>query len=482
MFIQCEKLEGLAMRRLRSALLLFMTLFVCASAFAATNREPFPIRGYYTTFMRMPTFGLPEWRGMIDAMEDDGANFLILWTAGAFRSQQFPITWKYNAEHKNVEKDYVRELIDYAHTKKIRVILGFTPFAYDGANQYPLEHPELKATQKNGAPANFWGLHSWGYNLCPSQPASQKFMRDYVREMFFDFYPNADGLLIESSDYAICYCAQCQGKFFDREFEFVRQISDDLWRANSNATIFVYPHYFSAKAVPEFGVAGAKQKFDPRWSLSFTPHSAHIDDDLAKQARSALYWNDGLTIGTPAKIRDGARTARERNLSGYITSCEPFTCIDGPPGSHKPRLKPFHIPWLRDGEMPLNELVVRVNRLAYREYTHDPGLSDEAFRNALGKELFAAHTSEQKLNDLLFVQDCWFSDANWFTPGLFHSPTEFFARAQREKWSAEKTQSYRTRVERLRQIAKTYQSATSATEKEMARVAGHIVSLWDAAK
>jgi len=34
-------------------------------------------------------------------------------------------------------------------------------------------------------------------------------MREYVREMAFDFYPEADGLFIESSDYAICHCAEC---------------------------------------------------------------------------------------------------------------------------------------------------------------------------------------------------------------------------------------------------------------------------------
>ncbi len=464
-----------------TSFLLGIALLAVQPIRAATN-GPFAVRGYYTTFMRMPTFGLPEWKQMIDCMKDDGANFLILWTAGAFRSKQFPITWQYNADHKNVEHDYVRELIDYAHTKQIRIVLGFTPFAYDGANQFPLEHPELKATQKNGQPANLWGMHAWGYNLCPAKEASQKFMRDYVREMFFEFYPNADGLLIESSDYAICHCPDCGEKFFDREFAFVRQISDDVWRVKADATILVYPHYFSPRKVPGFDVTGAKQKFDPRWSLSFTPHSAHIDDELVKQAKSSLYWNDGLTIGTPSRIREGARTAKQRGVTGYITSCEPFSCIDGPPGSNKPRQKPFHIPWLRDGEMPLNELVVRVNRIAYREYTRDPGLSDADFRTALGKEIFAERTSEQTVNDLLFVQDCWFSGADWFTPGIFHRPIALPSRAQREKWPAEKTQSYRSSVERLAQIAKTYGPATDASEKEMARVASHIVSLWNAAK
>ena len=83
----------------------FLLLLIAVVFAPAATNEPFTIRGYYTTFMRMPTFGLPEWKQMIDCMEDDGANFLILWTAGGFRSKQFPITWKYNAEHKNVQHD-----------------------------------------------------------------------------------------------------------------------------------------------------------------------------------------------------------------------------------------------------------------------------------------------------------------------------------------------------------------------------------------
>ena len=457
-----------------------IVLLLGGSTRAATPQEPFPLRGYYTTFMRMPTFGLPEWKQMIDCMKDDGSNLLILWTAGGFRSKQFPITWKYNSEHKNVEQDYVRELIQYAHTKQIRIILGFTPFAYDGANQFSLEHPELKATQKNGEPAKLWGLHAWGYNLCPSKEASQKFMGAYVREMFFDFYPEADGLLIESSDYAICHCSDCGEKFFDREFTFVRQISDDVWRVKPDAMILVYPHYFTTRPVPEFGVKGATQKFDPRWSLSFTPHSAHIDDELAKQAKSCLYWNDGLTIGTPTKIRDGARTARERGMSGYITSCEPFSCIDGPPGSNKPRQKPFHFEWLRDGEMPLNELPIRVNRIAYREYTKNPSLTDVAFRAWIGRELFGLQANERNITDLLFLQDCWFNGAEWFTPALFLRPVELKHRAAQEKWPAEKMRSHLARLDRLRDVAKRYGDSAQSNEREMAKIAALIVRKWDA--
>src|SRR5947207_309273 len=132
----------------RYLLLLALFSLICSETVSAET--PISIRGYYMTFMRMPTFGLPQWKQMIDCMADDGANTLLLWTAGGFRSKKFPITWAYNRTHKNVEADFVRELIDYAHTKGIQVLLCFTRFAYDGVNQYPIQHPDRKTRRTSG--------------------------------------------------------------------------------------------------------------------------------------------------------------------------------------------------------------------------------------------------------------------------------------------------------------------------------------------
>src|SRR5690242_4399077 len=110
-------------------------------AFSAGAGEPFAYRGYYLTFMRMPVMGLPEWKRAMDCFAEDNANTVVLWMGGGFRSKKFPITWEYNSEHENVRKDFARELIDYAHMKRIRVLLGFTPFGYDGVNRYAFEHP-----------------------------------------------------------------------------------------------------------------------------------------------------------------------------------------------------------------------------------------------------------------------------------------------------------------------------------------------------
>lgn len=463
------------LRRVQAVSLL---LLVCAAWPGRAAESAFAQRGYYMTFMRMPTFGLAEWKEMIDCIHADGGNTLLLWTAGGFRSKKFPVTWEYNREHANVKRDFAAELIDYAHTKGVRVLLGFTPFAYDGVNQYPLVHPELKATQKTGQPASLWGMHSWGYNLCPAKQESQRFMLEYIREMLFEFYPRADGLLIESSDYAICYCADCREKFFDHEFDFVQQISREVWARNTNATIMVYPHYFSNRLVPGFEVKGATHAFDPRWTLFFTPHSAHIETNLMRAAQASVYSTSGLSLGTPARLRDDARLARRQGVTGLVPSLEPFSCIDGPPGSGKTRLKPFHFAWLRDGQMPLNELLMRVNRIAYREYARDPDLADEEFRRKLGAEIFAARANSTNIADLLYLQESFFLEADWFRPTPLLEPQRLKERAAREKWPAERLGGYSRRVARLRALADRYRLSSVEAEKEMNRIARHVADAW----
>ena len=114
--------------------------------FGAAATPVFQQRGYYLCFMRMPTFGLAVWQEILDGAADDGANTIILWMGGAFRSKKFPITWQWAKEHENVKKDFARELIAHAHRRGIQVLLGFTPFGYDGVNQWPLQKPELVRT------------------------------------------------------------------------------------------------------------------------------------------------------------------------------------------------------------------------------------------------------------------------------------------------------------------------------------------------
>jgi hypothetical protein len=467
--------------------LLFGATLSLANMAAPADGAPeglFAQRGYYITFMRMPTYDLADWEKIVDGIHDDGGNTLLLWMAGAFRSEKYPITWKYNEDHENVRKDFVRGLIDHAHTKGIKVLLGFTPFGYDGVNQYPLEHPELKAIGKDGQPVGAFGIGCWGYNLCPSRPESQRFMLGYAREMAFEFYPNADGLMIESSDYAICHCDDCGPKFFEKEFDFVRRISEEVWAKKPDATVVVYPHYFSGAEVPGFGVKAAKLPFDPRWTLCFTPHSAHFEPDLIKQSRSSLWSDDSPALRRPRAIREGARRARQAGVTGYVPSLEAFSFVateaeEGQAWLKGRRQVPLGMGWLKEGDPPYDELPMRVNRIAYREFSRNPDLPFEDYKEILGREVLGTASSPQAVEDLLELQAVFATDRTWCQPSPLVSPERVRAMAAQGILKPEKRAGYRAALERVRGIEQRHRAAKSDGQRELHQIAEWILDRWE---
>lgn len=467
-------------------MLIFTTLIGAALALqspALPADGPLAQRGYYLTFARMPTYDLADWKRIVDGVADDGGNTLILWIAGGFRSRQYPITWKYNVEHENIRADFVRELIDHAHSKGVKILLGFTPFGYDGVNQYALEHPELKAVGPDGKPTAAFGIGCWGYNLCPSKPESQRFMLDYARELIFDFYPNADGLLIESSDYAACHCADCGERFFEREFAFVRRISDELWERKPDAMIVVYPHYFSGADAPGLGVKGAKLPFDPRWTVIFTPHSAHPEPSLIQRARGSLWFNDAPARRGPAEIRAGAQRARDLGATGYVPSLEAFSYVptlaeEGQEWLKGQRQRPLGFGWLAPGDPPYDELPIRANRAAFREFSRDPDLSLEAFKRTLDRELFGDNAAPGDVDDLLELQDIFNRDRTWRQPATATCPERVRAMAARGELTTTKRAEIRSALERLAAIAARHEGGPSAGSRQLGRIARWAVDQW----
>lgn len=444
---------------------------------------PFAQRGYYITFMRMPTYDQDDWKRIVDGIREDGGNTLLLWVAGAFRSEKYPVTWRYNQEHENVRKDFVRDLIDHAHARGIKVLLGFTPFGYDGVNQYALDHPELRAVGKDGKPVAPFGIGCWGYNLCPSRPESQRFMLEYAREMAFEFYPNADGLLIESSDYAICHCEDCGGKFFEKEFRFVKAISEEVWARKPEATVVVFPHYFSGSEVPGFGVRAAKLPFDPRWSLIFSPHSAHPEPELIQQAKSSLWWDDSPALRRPQEIRHGARRAREIGATGYVPSLEAFTFVateaeEGQAWLKGKRQVPLGFGWLDPGEPPYDELPMRVQRVAYREFARNPDLPFEAYKDVLGRDLFGAGSTPRAVEDALELQAALNSGRTWCQPSPLASPERVRAMTTQGRFPPRDRAESRAALDRLRAIEGRHREPKSDSEEELNRIARWVLDQW----
>jgi hypothetical protein len=445
--------------------------------------EPhFRERGYYITFMRAPLFTFETWKGILDAVRQDGANLVILWMGGAFPSRKFPITWQYNAGHENIKHNFAGKLIDYGHSIGLKLLLCITPYGYDGVNQYAIEHPELKAMNREGNYTAAFGLDAWGFNLNPYRPEARKFMLDYTHEML-EFYPNADGLLLESSDYAISYCNNCPETYYQIEFESVRQISDDLWSRKPDAIIAVYPHYFSGNEVPGLNVKGASEEFDPRWTLFFTPHSTQLEPELIRKAKSSLYWDPSPTFGRPKLIQAAAQRAMHAGFTGFVPSFEPWNFTFSGPDMGEAfligkRASPFGFAWLKPGDTPVNELLMRMDRLAYREFSRDPSLPFEEFRQTLSREIFQGRATNLLLDDLLFLDESFFLDRTWDSTSALANPGYVKGRIDLGLLGPEKLAEYRSRLVRIAEIARRYRGARDPATQELARTANWITQRW----
>lgn len=466
-----------------------LLIFFFAPA-ARCEDAAFTHRGYYFTFCRMPEYGLAEWKDIVDCVVEDRGNTMILWVGGAFRSKAYPVTWEYNREHNNVERDFLRELIDYAHTKGVRVLLGFTPFGYDGVNQYYKVAPDAVALGPDGKTTTRFGIHSWGYSLCAAREDSRRFMLGYVREMLFDFYPNADGILVESSDYSACHCAKCGSKFFDHEFALVRQISDELWAKKPEATVVVYPRYFAGGDVPGLGVRGTTHEFDPRWTLFFTPHSAHVDRELIKKAKSSIWSDDSPALKRPADVQRNAKLARDAGINGYVPSLETFSYVateaeDGQAWLKGRRHVPLGMGWLKPEEHPYRELPIAVQRCAMAAYSQDPDTSDAAFRAMLAERVLGRKDVDSKataaaIDDLLTLQSIYATERTWWQPSPVVSVERCRALHEAGQLSAERSARYVEQINQLTAIAARYDKASAVGERKLSEAADLVLRQWDA--
>ncbi|GAA4532553.1 hypothetical protein [Amycolatopsis samaneae] len=436
-------------------------------------------RGCYLTFCRIPTAGLRTWKSIMDSFAEDGVHRVVLWMGGAFRSRKFPITWRYNRNHRNVCDNFVGELIDYAHTKDISVLLGFTPYTYDGTNQYALERPDLKAQQANGKLARTQGIHSWGYNLDPTKADAKLFMLEYAREMYFDFYPNADGLLIESSDIDICTGGDCGGPkhYYEIEFEFVRQLSDEVWAHDPGAEIIVHPNYFVG------GPNGATLPYDPRWTVIFSPWTVNLE--FAKKVSRAYYFDLDVISQPPGNVRASVRWVHEHGFASYFPSQEFFTFVAehaefGETNLVGQQLRPFGFDFIDLDENPYRDPVVAVNRVALREYAVNPDLSDADFRERLGRAAFGDTATDQDVADLLFLHDfCYGRDKSLFSLAVQADPRAMRDRLERGLLGFGDLRAIRSRLDALPAVAERLRCSRNPAVRRLTQHTRLIQRNWD---
>ena len=83
---------------------------------------------------------------------------------------------------------------------------------------------------------------------------------------------------------------------------------------------------------------------------------------------------------------------------------------------------PLGFGWLEPGDPPYDELPMRVNRIAYREFSRNPDLPFERYKEILGREVFGEASTPQAVDDLLELQAAFATERTWCQPSPLVSP------------------------------------------------------------
>jgi len=306
-----------------------------------------------------------------------------------------------------------------------------------------------------------------------------RFMLDYTRELCFDFYPNADGLFLESSDYAVCHCAKCGDHYYDHEYSFVARIAEEVWSANKSSDVMIYPQYFSTVRFSGFKVRSRVGAVDPRFSLFFARPEL-VDRDLIGKVRSAVYWDELVRHDVPT-IRQSCRQSVQYGVSGYVPSLEiNAILIEHPEWFSYQKvgetIRSLDCRWCLPEENPIDDPLTFVTRFAYREFTLNPELSLDGFRTRLASRLRVPGESYAAL--LVDLHSAVQKDRQFASIGLIAYPEKLL---QRIAEGTAQSGEYRKILERLTEmraiLAKAPPSGTLARTR---RAVEWILAQWNA--
>lgn len=241
----------------------------------------------------------------------------------------------------------------------------------------------------------------------------------------------------------------------------------------------VYPHYFTGAKVPGFDTAASKFDFDDRYTLFFTPHSAHIDSALLQKAKSAIYWDPCTALGLPLETKEAAQRASGNRINGFVTSNEAFSYI-----AHRPewgenrlrgrRLKPFGFDWITDGANPYEDPIVRVNRTAFRLFSTDPSASPAALDQALALELKSG-----LIPDIRTAHACCYEGKSWSSASAAFHPEIFREALENGRLNRQRLERIWSLLRELEPAVQRLDRAPGFANRHCSRVGRLILSTWD---
>ncbi len=236
--------------------------------FPIFNRPAIPYRGVCTNIGGPDHIARDQWvkewekegeydyKGFIDWLAEFKVTHLNIWLFGlgfgiAYPSKKFPEC--VNKYHPNVKKEFIGEMIEYAHQKFIDVstLIDF-PDMFSGILRH---HPELGAKQFNSSklpPEEDWeayqktGENKNGYDfrgefgtVCASKPEAMSFWEEYLEEVF-SRYPGLDGIMGQFAEgiTEICTCNNCQNSFLQLQWQYFKRMAEIVQKDRPERKIY----------------------------------------------------------------------------------------------------------------------------------------------------------------------------------------------------------------------------------------------------
>lgn len=236
------------------------------------TKPAFEIRSIFTNMGGPDSIAPRQWekefgtnyKQFIDFLASYRINNLILMSHNlgsgiAYNSKKFPEL--VNPYKVTVREDFMREMIDYAHSRYIEVFfqLDFPDHTLAVAKIYP----QLAGNNFKGSPFDpsfkkfkemlkgnikFSSAEGW---LCGSKPQTMQFWQDYIEELLTR-YPNIDGIGLQPSEgrnpNTRCNCKDCQRtNYFDINLRFFKALRTIAKSINPRIKIWFFSGYGSKK-------------------------------------------------------------------------------------------------------------------------------------------------------------------------------------------------------------------------------------------
>ncbi len=273
-----------------------------------------------------------DYKGFIDWLASHKINNLNIWTFDlafgiAYNSKKFPEC--VNRHHPNVKKEFIRDMIKYAHRRYIKIFF-FIDFP-DNWTAIIKAHPELAGKnvnpkkipsgkewedyQKRGEGLCTGGEHfrtkfSW---VCASNLKTMRFWKDYWNELL-DRYPEVDGIGGQFAEEfnMRCNCKNCRDNFFQLQLKYFEEMAKIGKRKNPDIKIWLYDSWGTRDILKNKDKFPGLIRID--WGRGPGPFMFR---HYVPRGNWYLYHRGFNEIGSEFGIRECAKIFNERGLEGY---------------------------------------------------------------------------------------------------------------------------------------------------------------------